>query len=243
MIHPTREINQRTLEIGIKMTKFIALVLLSVALLASCSSDPQVEGTQFSANILATQAGDSATGKIYVKDHIYRMDLHQHGHDFIVIVDQDSNLTQLLMPPEKIYMDMPTDDQMSIRNDPFQALKYTSSMGEIKLVATEKINGQFCDKFTVTIDSNQILEYWQHKKLDFPIKMVGTVGPRNTMELSNIAIRTGHEAFPGTGMADKPRFSASYGYAIYSQHDCRRNHPCAIRGWQCTHRHSRQPRQ
>ncbi|MBU1319511.1 MAG: DUF4412 domain-containing protein [candidate division Zixibacteria bacterium] len=170
------------------MTKFIALVLLSVALLASCSSEPQIEGTQFSANILAAQAGDSAIGKIYVKDHIYRMDLHQHGHDFIVIVNEDSNLTQLLMPPEKIYMDMPTDDQMSTRNDPFQALKYTSSIGENKLVATEKINGQQCDKYTITIDSNQILEYWQHKKLDFPIKIVGTVGPRNTMELSNIDI-------------------------------------------------------
>lgn len=134
------------------------------------------------------QGGDSTMGKIYVKDSIYRMDLNQQGHAFIVIVNQDSNITYLLMPPEKLYMDMPTDDQMSVRNDPFQGLKYTIANGEERFLTTERMNGQDCDKYAVLLDSNKVLEYWQHKRLDFPIKIAGTVAPRNTMELLNIEI-------------------------------------------------------
>lgn len=188
MIRQAMKVNRITSKIGLIMAKYISLIILSAVLLVSCSSEPEIEGTQFSADIVAVQAGDSAVGKIYVKDHIYRMDLRQHSHDFIVIVKEDSNITYLLMPPEKIYMDMPTDDQMSIRNDPFQALKFVSSMGEKELVDSEKIEGHQCDKYTLTIDSNQILEYWQPRKFDFPIRIVGTVGPRNITSLSNIEI-------------------------------------------------------
>jgi hypothetical protein len=170
------------------MIKYLPALLLLALVLASCSSEPQVEGTQLRGNILMVQGVDSTAGKIFVKDNKYRMELNQRGHDFVVIVDQDSNVTYLLMPPEKIYMDMPTDDQMSLMNDPFQGLKYAINHGTETFLTSERVGGQNCDKYSVSIDSNKIVTYWRLKRFNFPVKIVGSVAPHNTMEMSNIKI-------------------------------------------------------
>lgn len=171
------------------MTKYFLLIILSILILISCSSGPEVAGTQLTANILMVQGGDSTSGKIYVKDTKYRLDLRQRGHDFIVIVNQDSNITYLLMPPEKIYMNMPTDDPMSLQNDPFQGLKSAIAYGTETYIGSDRVDGKECDEYSVSIDSNQIITYWRLKKPEFPVKIVGTIAPHNTMEMSDIVIR------------------------------------------------------
>jgi len=117
--------------------RWLASMIVVFALFA-CSNAAPV--SQFTADMIQSEGGDTITGKIYVKNSKYRMDLEEDGHQVFVIVDQTAGVTRVLMPEEKMYMEMGTQDFRSLMKDPFQGLKYTASTGDSKHLGTETVN-------------------------------------------------------------------------------------------------------
>jgi outer membrane lipoprotein-sorting protein len=142
--------------------------------------------SQFTADITIKQGSDTTSGKIYVKDMRYRMDMVEDGHQTFVIVDQIDSVTRVLLPEGKMYIEMGTQDFRSLMNDPFQGVKYTASLGESKHVGTDTVNGYECDKYLIIINDQNTTTQWVSKKLEFPVRIVMDVSETNSVELQNI---------------------------------------------------------
>ncbi len=151
---------------------------------AFCSPTLAVD---FSADMIITEAGNTATNKIFVKDSSYRMETTEDGLEIIVIVDQGANLSRVLNVNEKAYIEMPCDDMRSLANDPFQALKATIDTPGIekKDLGSETINGIECDKSVLLWGGSKFYTYWMSGKYDFPIKIIHGEGEK-VVELKNI---------------------------------------------------------
>jgi outer membrane lipoprotein-sorting protein len=129
---------------------------------------------------------EATTEKLYVGDAKYRMDQEEDGQQVVVLVDQEAGMTYVLLPKEKIFMEMPSDDLKSMMNDPFQAAKFNETVGEKSKLGTEEVSGYACDVYDVKFDGDVIMKLWVSEKLGFPLKIVIPGDGGRTMELKNI---------------------------------------------------------
>ncbi|UCF71667.1 MAG: DUF4412 domain-containing protein [candidate division WOR-3 bacterium] len=128
----------------------------------------------------------ATTQKLYVGEGKYRLDQEEDGQQVVVLVDQEAGMTRVLLPKEKIYMEMPSDDMQSLMNDPFQAAKFTEEVGKKSKVGNEKVSGYACDVFVIKRDGEVIMRLWLSDQLGFPLKIVIPGEGGRTMELKNI---------------------------------------------------------
>ncbi|KPJ72094.1 hypothetical protein AMJ52_07455 [candidate division TA06 bacterium DG_78] len=145
---------------------------------------------EFSADMVVQaggQKGETTTSKIFAKGTKYRMEQEEDGQEIIILVDMDEMVTRVLMPSEKMYMEIASDDIQSLANDPFQSAKKTESLGESKFIGTETISGYKCDKYVITREGTEVITQWVSKKLDFALKIVTHEGEKMTMVLENIS--------------------------------------------------------
>jgi hypothetical protein len=161
------------------------LLRWSVVLLITMVCSIPLFAGEFSADMVVK--GETTTSKIYVKGTKYRMEQEEDGQDIIIIVDMDAMVTRVLMPSEKMYMEIASDDIQSLANDPFQSAKKTESMGESTLLGTETISGYKCDKYLITREGTDVMTQWISKKLEFALKVVTHEGEQMTMVLENIS--------------------------------------------------------
>lgn len=163
--------------------RWLASMIVVFALFA-CSNAAPV--SQFTADMIQSEGGDTITGKIYVKNSKYRMDLEEDGHQVFIIVDQTAGVTRVVNPEERMYMEVGSQDPRSLMNDLFQGLKYTASTGDSKHLGTETVNGYECDKYLISMNNQDVLTQWVSQKLKFPIKIVMHVSKNTFVELQNI---------------------------------------------------------
>jgi len=158
-------------------------ILLSFLVWGCGSKD---SSNQFTAEMVETMADQSKTSKILVKGLKYRIEQETEGQPLYVLVDQNIGITRVVLPINEQYMEMKSQDRMSLMNDPFQGLKYSISIGETKELGTETVNGYVCDKSMISIQDQDIMTQWVSQKLNFPIKILNHVANNMTMELKNI---------------------------------------------------------
>lgn len=142
--------------------------------------------SQFTADMTMKQGSDTTSGKIYVKDLKYRMELVEDSHQLFIIVDQIDSVTRVFLPEGKMYFEMGTQDFRSLMKDPFQGIKYSASIGESKHVGTETVNGYKCDKYVISINDQNAMTQWVSQKLEFPVRIIMDVSETNSVELQNI---------------------------------------------------------
>jgi outer membrane lipoprotein-sorting protein len=139
---------------------------------------------EFSAT-MSTQGADTpgTQGKIYVKGNKMRLEF-SHGHEaHISIMQPDKQLVWMLMPAEKIYMEMPMTPQTKGK-----MLELPKDKARTKLLGSETVNGYATDKYeTVEQVNGQTSKHymWVAKKLGIPIKMTSLDGAFS-MEYQNI---------------------------------------------------------
>ena len=143
----------------------MVLVVVAVVLVLSGSSI----AAEFSADLLVKQGGETMTGKAYVKGDKTRQEFVQEGQKQITIMRYDKGVTWVLMPAEKIYMEM--SSQESAAYDP-QSDPNIKNKAEIKLLGKETVNGYVCDKYQYSYHDTSMgtLFQWVSKKLGYPIK-------------------------------------------------------------------------
>lgn len=141
---------------------------------------------QFNADMVTTDGDKTHTGKFYVENPYYRMDMEESGQKMFVVVNHETKVTRVFMPAQKMYMEMKSDDMQSTSNDVFQSLEAQKKKYETKLVGEETINGFVCKKYQVIMDGSPVSTYWQSTEIEYPIKVVSGEDQNMVMELKNI---------------------------------------------------------
>jgi len=121
---------------------------------------------EFSADLKIQPKGESPiTGKIFVKGNKIRQEVTEEGETQVVIVRPDKKVTWMLTPQEKMYMEMPFQNEDASFEE-WTAEKETQA----KAVGEETVSGVKATKFEMVEEGDKIY-YWVSKKYPFPIKV------------------------------------------------------------------------
>ena len=153
-------------------------------------------GAEYTADMVTTGPQGNMTGKLYVKGDLFRQDMVMQGQEQTILIDEDKDLTIILMHAQKMYMEFPAmDDEefqetMEVDIDSAEdLLKENPDMATAEDLGTETVNGIRCRVFKVTYkeDLRGDSTLWISKELETPIKIVtNTSEGTSTMELKNI---------------------------------------------------------
>jgi outer membrane lipoprotein-sorting protein len=151
------------------------LVLLILALPA------WTHAAEFSAEIAMQGHTPETHGKVYIKGNKFRQEFEMGGQKHISIMRGDKQVVWMVIPDQKMYMEMPLTSRAKAR-----MLAMPQDQAKMKLLGTETVNGYETDKYEVAGTKDQDKEYlWMAKKLGIPIKM-STADGSFSMEYQNI---------------------------------------------------------
>jgi len=140
----------------------------------TCVNRPAWAGG-FTADISKQVFNTDATGKIYVGDGQYRMDLHvqdkRGGGNPIIIVDRNVGRTLLLDAKTKTYEEAKNFTFRAYMLDPFQSVETLGRTVEKKAVGAKTLAGYACDKYEYFDGSAKLAEVWFSRDLQFPVKI------------------------------------------------------------------------
>ncbi len=165
--------------------KFTSIYLLVLVLCTASSA----MAASFSADIVMEKNGKTETGKFYLLNHYYRLEVLEDGKPMVVIADRKKNVHRVLNMEEKVFFEISSDNFGVLSNDPFKASEYMVSKYKSKVEGTEKINGINCEKQVVTAQDTKIHSRWFSKKLNFPVKLVSYQGKKASYVTELKAIR------------------------------------------------------
>lgn len=154
------------------IVSFVMVMLILGARLA-CAQE-------FSADMVSTMEGKTMTTKVYASPEKVRMEMPK---DMTMIVRKDKNVSWMIMPSEKKYMENSIDfSKMPKVSKNFEGEVERASMG------TDTVNGQPVEKFKVTYTNmgKSISVYQWLKDGQFPVKIEAIDGSWST-EYKNIS--------------------------------------------------------
>ena len=174
-----------------KRNAFLILALL--ALTGALLVQAQIANIpQFSADMATkTPNGEGTHGKMYFGGTRLRLDMNAGGREMQMITDLPKKTTYMIMPQQKMYMEMTATGPMAGRRGregdmkPVDPNNPCSNQPGVtcKKVGTETVNGRSCDKWEFTSEHGKYT-VWVDQKLHFPVKSVYSDG--TTHELTNI---------------------------------------------------------
>lgn len=160
----------------------VLTVLFSLGLVSPANA------AELSADMIQTfGAGQTSTGKIFIKGTKHRNEINSPEGKHITIMDSAAKKYWVLMPDQKMYMEMqPTGAMAAMNRDE----KEIETMADRKLIGTEKIDGYDCEKWLYTYKDKKMgtTTQWISKEIGFPIRTVyeGSSEGKMVMELKNI---------------------------------------------------------
>jgi hypothetical protein len=121
---------------------------------------------EFSADIVIQPKEEEAIkGKIYVKGDKVRNEITEDDETQIMIMRPDKKVTWMIMPEDKMYMEMPFQEDDLI----FEAWTKEKEKNA-KFLKDEKIGGLATKKYEIDDEGDKIY-YWISTKHSFPVKM------------------------------------------------------------------------
>ena len=148
---------------------------------------------QFKANVKMVDASDgsTSTGMMYFGGAKTRTELTKDGQAVVVIADPVAKSQLILMPDDKMYMQMPIGQgpvNVSIGgpSDPTNPCSGGSGATDCVKGETESINGHRAVRWDYTNSEGVRTRAWVSLSLRFPVKTEDDEGGK--MELSNIAV-------------------------------------------------------
>jgi outer membrane lipoprotein-sorting protein len=128
------------------------------------------QAAEFSATVITKSQGHKMEGKIYKKGENIRRDFSTPEGKSISILRADKKVMWMVMPGQKMYMEMPFGKETLSK-----ALNLPKDKAGMKKLGTEKIAGYDTDKYEATVDmghgKKSQVTLWIAKKLGAPIKM------------------------------------------------------------------------
>jgi hypothetical protein len=183
----------------------IAVLFVYVA----CVAFAQVPGaTPFSADMaLKMKDGKSMNGKVYVGGGgKMRQETNADGHDVIQIFDLQRKVADMLMPQQKMYMEMDVGQMMQQHRGPtmpdLKSFDPNNPCGQMEdmtcqKVGSETVNGRSAEKWLFKNKKNgETMNLWIDRKIMYAIRMVGK---DMQMDLTNV-----REGMPPSSLFEIP---------------------------------------
>lgn len=174
-------------------------------------------------SVTSSRRGEGVKGRMYFSHGKMRMDMNSKGGSQWMISDQRRQVVMLVMPEQKMYMELPANAAESMPG--FHAPKVEmadpknpcGAGGDLECenLGTDEINGRKTEKWQVRHKTGrkETQTTWIDSKLHIPIKTVGSDG--TVMEMTNIvegkqdeslfAVPAGFQKFDMKGMPGMPR--------------------------------------
>jgi hypothetical protein len=155
------------------------LVVLGLGLVTDASA------LEYSADMVSTAHGQSTVTKVFAKDQKLRME--SKGAPTYSIMRVDKQVTWLVIPDQKSYMEMKLDRSQAPKAD-------EKVEGEVsrKLIGPETVGGHPTQKYEVTYTAagkTEKMYRWIASDIKFPVKMAAVDGSW-TLEYRNINMAT-----------------------------------------------------
>ena len=119
-----------------KVFNVLSVVFVSMLLLTA-----RVEAQEFSADMISRTGNETVSARIYAAKDKVRMEMPES----IMIVRRDKNLSWMVMPADKMYMEHPVD----MSSSPKVAANFDNEIERVAMGA-EDVDGQPAEKFKVT---------------------------------------------------------------------------------------------
>lgn len=153
--------------------KLPSSILILTAVILACLLG-LAQAAEFSAKVASHMGPQKVKGKVYLKGEKLRQEFSMGGGKSINIARPDKQVTWVLMPAQKFYVEMPLE-----KTDLAKTMRMPKDKTKMKLVGTETVNGYETDKYETVIKSDgkaMKFDLWFAKKLGVPIKMVSKDG-------------------------------------------------------------------
>jgi hypothetical protein len=115
---------------------------------------------------------------VYYCDLGYRYEFDEDGQQGVVIVKSGTEEVIILMPQQKMAMKTPSNNPMSMANDPLQSFEYYKESGIFEEAGEETVNGIPCKKsvlYNKDNPSQKMFTMWYSEEYKFPIKMINHI--------------------------------------------------------------------
>lgn len=147
----------------------------------------------FSADMFVTpgrSGGEAVNGKFFYGGQRMRMEMSARGHESVMITDIPKKVTYMVMPQQRMYMEMQHSAMMRGQRGPdFKPYDASNPCAAeegttCKKVGTETVNARLCDKWEFTKGGKPDRTVWIDKQNHIPIKTVSSDG--TVFEFKNI---------------------------------------------------------
>jgi hypothetical protein len=147
-----------------------ALIIFFLSLLALAASPFRLVAYDLTADTVMIENDEKQLGKIYIKGDKYR--IQRQGEAEYIILRHDKNVMWVVVPSEKIYVELPLDPKKTPRIQ-------EKNPGETsrKLIGTEVVDGHPTEKYQITVKEGAKTEtfyQWTATDLNFPVKTAST---------------------------------------------------------------------
>ncbi len=139
----------------------------------------------FSADMTEIKNGQTQTFPFHYRDKSYRYETAADGSTLVIIVDNQSGMTRVLLPSGKNYIEMKSDDLRMALNEPFSLCALSARNNEVRMEGSESILGHPCSKQVYLANGQVFITAWISDEFAFPFK-IENVLYGITVELSNI---------------------------------------------------------
>ncbi len=154
--------------------KRVGVVFFVLGLIVSLFFLGNIQAQEFSADIVSKVSGTEMKGKIYSAKDKVRMEAGQQ----ITITRMDKKLAIVLMPDQKMYMEMPIQGQIPTPMD-----VSSQDTADRILVGTEVLEGKTVEKYKITAKTDQgtVTTFsWILKDSQIPVKIAAADGTWET---------------------------------------------------------------
>jgi outer membrane lipoprotein-sorting protein len=131
---------------------------------------------EFTANLVQKEGPTETSGRIYVKDSKYRLELRRSGESVVVLVDRQTQQSTLIVDAEKTYRIFPNSSMQSRMNNPFEGALFIREKAMVKETAEETVNGVPCRKIVLAMEGQEVMTIWESRQHDFLMR-VQSPGP------------------------------------------------------------------
>ncbi len=122
---------------------------------------------EFSADLVVKAQGEQEIlGNVKIKGNKMRQEVMDEGEKQTLIVRPDMGVTWMIIPEEKMYMEIPYQSG----NKTFEEWS-TDKESKAKFLGDETVAGQPCKKYEL-VEDDVTTYFWVSKKMSFPIKVV-----------------------------------------------------------------------
>ena len=128
------------------------------------------QAAEFTAKMVLKDGGKVMPGKIYIKGDKMRQEFTDEHGQSITIVRKDRKLIWVVMPQDRVYVEMPLKREL-----PGQFLQFPEKTVKKQRVSAETVNGYPTERYQVIVSGGSlgpvVQNFWMCEKLGMPVKM------------------------------------------------------------------------